>query len=240
MNFLSLMIAKQVVKVNARAQLKLHLWNNGWIFFNNKYVRRRWRLFKVSYRKQLGLINYESKNRYEQIIILIIQHYKIPATHETALLISTENGRILDRQLFDYFLTLFPNPSIIFYIRCEYNRAISLLQPIQEQDDEEIRSVAENSEICMETELHEKQKKKNNVVNDAEYADDCFIYEYPTTTSKMRTTRDSAQKKRSGCAKQSPRIEFVKCVKKYLQLSELKKHTKKKKPLAQAKRIMRV
>ncbi|XP_067641767.1 uncharacterized protein Corp [Eurosta solidaginis] len=212
---------------------------------------------KVSYRKQLGLINYESKNRYEQIIKLIIQHYKIPASHERALLISTENGRIFDRQLFDYFLTLFPNPSIIFYIRYDYNRAISLLQPIQEQDDDEVmRRVAENSEICMETELHGKQKKNNNVVNDAEHADDvddddecsckftpvfrmnCFIYEYPTTTSKLRTTSDSAQKKRSGCAKQSPRSEFVKRVKKHLHLSELKKRTKK--PLAQVKRIMRL
>ncbi|XP_017485816.1 PREDICTED: uncharacterized protein LOC108374338 [Rhagoletis zephyria] len=201
-------------------------------------------VLKVSYRKQLSIINYEPTNRYEQIIKLIIQRFNIPATHERALLVSTENGRIFDRLLFDYFLTLFPNPNIIFYIRYDYNRAQSLLQPLQQRQEEITTTTIESSD---DTNM-KKEKGKVNLCGDEEedqqslynftpvYRMNCFIYEYPTT--KIRTTDNNGKKQNSSAEKQSPRSEFAKRVKKRLQIGELKKRTRK--PLAQVKRIMRL
>uniref|UniRef100_A0A0A1WPB4 Ribosomal RNA large subunit methyltransferase L n=1 Tax=Zeugodacus cucurbitae TaxID=28588 RepID=A0A0A1WPB4_ZEUCU len=191
----------------------------------------------VCYRKQISNINYASTNRYEQIIKLIIQRFNIPAAHETALLISTENGRIFDKLQFDYFLTLFPNPSIVFYIRYDYNRAVSLLQGTQPQQ-EIVKTTIECSDIKM------KKKSENRLGEDEQmatkftpvYRMDCFIYEYPTPTIKL--TNDSVRKQKPIMKKQSPRSEFVKRVKKRLQMGELKKRTIK--PLEQVKRFMRL
>ncbi|XP_018801232.1 PREDICTED: uncharacterized protein LOC108976515 [Bactrocera latifrons] len=192
----------------------------------------------VCYRKQISNIHYEATNRYEQIIKLIIQRFNIPASHETALLISTENGRIFDKLQFDYFLTLFPNPSMVFYIRYDYNRAVGILQSTQPQEDV-AKTTIESCDIQM------KNKSENQVgENDDQcaskftpvYRMNCFIYEYPTTAINL--TNDSAKKQKANMKKQSPRSEFVKRVKKRLQISELKKRTMK--PLAQVKRFMRL
>ncbi|XP_054728243.1 uncharacterized protein LOC129237488 [Anastrepha obliqua] len=194
-------------------------------------------VLKVSYRKRLSIVHYEPTNCYDQIIKLIIQSFNIPASHERALLISTENGRIFDRLLFDYFLTLFPNPSIIFYIRYDYNRAVSILQSIQQQQQQEIKTAIESSDINME-----EEKKVNNECEADKYKFtpvfrmNCFIYEYPTT--KIKAENNSSKKQKSSTVKHSPRSEFMKRVKKHLQIGELKKRTRK--PLAQVKRIMRV
>ncbi|XP_014098527.2 uncharacterized protein [Bactrocera oleae] len=191
----------------------------------------------ICYRKQIVNIHYESTNRYEQIIKLIIQRFNIPASHETALLISTENGRIFDKLQFDYFLTLFPNPSMVFYIRYDYNRAVGILLSPQPQE-EIVKTTTESSDI-------EMKKRSENQAGEVDqcasqftpvYRMNCFIYEYPTTAMKL--TNDRAQKQKANMKKQSPRSEFVKRVKKRLQMGELKRRTMK--PLAHIKRFMRL
>lgn len=164
----------------------------------------------------------------------VIQRFNIPASHETALLISTENGRIFDKLQFDYFLTLFPKPSTIFYIRYDYNRTVGLLQSTQSQE--------KILETTIESGVVQMKKKTDNQAGEDDqcslkftpvYRMNCFMYEYPTPNIKL--TNGSANKQKGNLKKQSPHSEFVNCVKKRLQMGELKKRTMK-----QVKRFMRL
>uniref|UniRef100_W8BMG2 Uncharacterized protein n=2 Tax=Ceratitis capitata TaxID=7213 RepID=W8BMG2_CERCA len=196
---------------------------------------------KVCYRKQITNINYEATNRYEQIIKLIIQRFNIPPAHEAALLISTENGRIFEKQQFDYFLTLFPNPNITFYIRYDYNRAMSLFLQSTLPQEEMPNAIATEARACDAQVKHEKVNPANeddqsSIKFTPVYRMNCFIYEYPT---KLKSVNGSGVKKRKpSIEKRSPRSEFVKRVKKRLQIGEMKKHSIK--PLQQIKRFMRL
>ncbi|XP_075157551.1 companion of reaper [Haematobia irritans] len=155
---------------------------------------------KISYKGLTRNVICDTLLRYEDIVGKIIEAFDLTNIHRAAIQIYDEQGSKFDKEVFEYFLLLFPNPQKLFFIRL---------------DNSKLMDVSSNNNINLDETRHafsisksmNKRKDTHNMNNNVEAVpvrrQNCFIGQWPgnnvtqnpttTTTNATSTMPDNQQ-----------------------------------------------
>lgn len=174
---------------------------------------------KISYKGLTRLIVSDTKFLYDELITTVMDKFNISAKYKLAIEFYDEQGNKYNKDTFEYFLLLFPNPQKIFFIRMDASKVIIV-------PDNETASLKDDERIPF------GKSKLNNRQTDTKVTEiyceavpvtrqNCFLGELPTTQPE-RTTSSSSRSTRNNS--QQLALEIVKRMKLLKQNSPKKKH----------------
>ncbi|XP_013118073.1 uncharacterized protein LOC106095384 [Stomoxys calcitrans] len=142
---------------------------------------------KISYKGLTRNIICDALLRYEDIVSKIMETFDLTNIHRAAIQIYDEKGSKFDKDVFEYFLLLFPNPQKLFFIRLDSTKLIDdPSNAIRSQGEADTRYTFSISKTMNKT------KNNNNSDNNVEAVpvrrQNCFIGQWPGSSNASPNT----------------------------------------------------
>ena len=144
---------------------------------------------KISYKGLTRYIVCDLKFQYDDLLDIVLDKFNINRDYKLAIEFYDEQGHKYNKDTFEYFLLLFPNPKKIFFIRLDSAK----LQTTQQQH-------SSNTTVEYNDRSPLGKSKSNNVAQAEEPADttedckavpvsrqNCFIGSWPSATQNPRS-----------------------------------------------------
>ncbi|XP_005178962.1 uncharacterized protein LOC101898991 [Musca domestica] len=143
---------------------------------------------KVSYKGLTRNIECDSTLPYEDVVSKVMETFDLRHIQRNAIQLYDEHGAKYDKEIFEYFILLFPNPQKLFFIRVDASMLLTSLPP-----------TGENPEIETQPRQAFKVSKKTNKLKETTNThgeavpvrrQNCFIGQWPGTET---TSADNQQ-----------------------------------------------
>ncbi|KAI8128005.1 hypothetical protein FF38_08570 [Lucilia cuprina] len=175
---------------------------------------------KISYKGLTRQVLCDTKFQYDELLSTVMDKFNINKNHKLAIDFYDEQGHKYNKDTFEYFLLLFPNPQKIFFIRLDSSKIINLTatevgHSLLDGDDRKPFG---------KSKLNNKQTDKQEMDSYCEAVpvrrQNCFLGEMPTTTITQQLNSSSHTRNTSS----SMTLEIVKRMRLLKQNSPKKKH----------------
>lgn len=178
---------------------------------------------KISYKGLTRHIMCDLKFQYNELLKIIMDTFNIATTDKLAIEFYDEQGHKYNKETFEYFLLLFPNPQKIFFIRLDSTKIIN--PPPKMEDINSI--ILDNERVPFgKSKLNNGQTANNEPDVYCEAVpvkrQNCFLGEIPASQTTQPQTSTSALTKRN--LSQDLSLEIIKRMRLLKQNSPKKKH----------------
>ncbi|XP_037809469.1 uncharacterized protein LOC119602169 [Lucilia sericata] len=174
---------------------------------------------KISYKGLTRQVLCDTKFQYDELLLTVMDKFNINKNHKLAIDFYDEQGHKYNKDTFEYFLLLFPNPQKIFFIRLDSSKIINLSAAEDQRSllDEDDRKPFGKSK------LNNRQTDKPETDTYCEAVpvrrQNCFLGEMPSSTITQQLTTSNNRNSSHNIA-----LEIVKRMRLLKQSSPKKKH----------------
>ena len=136
---------------------------------------------KISYKGLTRYIACDLKFQYDDLLNIVVDKFNIPLDYKSAIDFYDELGHKYNKDTFEYFLMLFPNPKKIFFIRLDSTK----MQTTQQQHNDRMpfgKSKVNNVTLAEKPTETTEDCKAVPVTRQ-----NCFIGSWPSSTQNQPT-----------------------------------------------------
>ncbi|XP_073833862.1 companion of reaper [Musca autumnalis] len=140
---------------------------------------------KVSYKGLTRNIECDTVLPYEDVVSKVIETFDLTHIQRNAIQLYDEHGAKYDKEIFEYFILLFPNPQKLFFVRLDASLLLTLPSQANQMRSTEDSTTIEPRQPFKVSKKSNKLKETTNTHTEAVPVrrQNCFIGQWPGTTT---------------------------------------------------------